>query len=143
MKKEDIALLREIKRNTERGLQALELVENKIYDDNFSLVLMRESFRFRDICDRAKAGLASAKQMPEPPNKVEEMMMSASVWANTALNTSTGHLAEMMIKGNAAGLSGIWKAMNHNSEAGEQAVKLAEELLDLEENNIKELKKYL
>ena len=36
MKKDDVELLREIQKNTEMGLHALEIMENKVYDDKLS-----------------------------------------------------------------------------------------------------------
>ena len=143
MKKDDVELLREIQKNTEMGLHALEIMENKVYDDKLSLQLIRESFKYGELHDRAKAQLLAAKQMPEPENKIARMMLSASINGSTLLNTTTSHVAELMIRGSNMGLSRQWKAMNHNDQAGEQSMELARELMDFEENNIKELRKYL
>ena len=143
MKKDDVELLREIQKNTEMGLHALEIMENKVYDDKLSLQLIRESFKYGELHDRAKAQLLAAKQMPEPENKIARMMLSASINGSTLLNTTTSHVAELMIRGSNMGLSSLWKAMIHNDQAGEQSMELARELMDFEENNIKELRKYL
>ena len=143
MKKDDIGLLKEIQKNTEMGLHALEVVSNKVYDDSLALQLARESFKYGELHDRAKAQLLAAKQLPDPENKVERLMLSASIQGNTLFNSSTSHIAEMMIRGSNMGLSSLWKAMNHNSQAEDRSVELAKELMDFEENNIKELKKYL
>ena len=62
MKKDDVELLREIQKNTEMGLHALEIMENKVYDDKLSLQLIRESFKYGELHDRAKAQLLAAKQ---------------------------------------------------------------------------------
>lgn len=143
MKKDDVELLREIQKNTEMGLHALELMSSKVYDDSLALMLARESFKYSELHDRARAQLLAAKQMPEPEHKVNRLMLSASIQGNTLFNSSTSHLAEMMIQGSNMGLSSLWKSMNHNPEAQGQAMELAQELMDFEENNIKELKKYL
>lgn len=143
MKKDDVELLREIQKNTEMGMHALDVVSNKVYDDSMALMLARESFKYGEIRDRAKAQLLAANQRPEPENKVNRMMLSAAIQGNTFFNSSTSHLAELMIRGSSMGLSDLWKAMNRNAQAGENAAQLAKELMDFEENNIKELKKYL
>lgn len=143
MKKDDLELLKEIQKNTEMGLHALEMVSSKVYDDSLALQLARESFKYGELHDRAKAQLLSAKQMPVPENKVERLVLSASIQGNTLFNSSTSHLAEMMIRESNMGLSNLWKAMNHNGQAEGQSVELAKELMNFEENNIKELKKYL
>lgn len=143
MKKDDVELLREIQKNTEMGMHALDVMSSKIYDDSMALMLARESFKYGEIHDRARAQLLAANQRPEPENRVNRMMLSAAIQGNTLLNASTSHLAELMIRGSSMGLSSLWKSMNHNAEAGDNAVRLARELMDFEENNIKELKKYL
>ena len=143
MKKDDVELLEEIRKNTEMGLHALDLVSNKVYDDSLALQLARESFKYGELHDRARAQLLAQNRLPGAENKVGKLMLSASIQGNTLFNSSTSHLAELMIRGSNMGLSDRRKAKNHNSQAGDQTVELAKELMDFEENNIKELKKYL
>ncbi len=143
MKKDDVALLREIQKNTEMGLHALEVINSKVYDDSLALQLARESFKYGEIHDRAKAQLLAQRQVPDPVNKVEQIMLTASIQGNTLVNSSTSHVAEMLIRGSNLGLTSLWKSMNHNDQADGYSVELAKELMDFEENNIRELKKYL
>ncbi len=143
MKKDDVALLREIQKNTEMGLHALEVINSKVYDDSLALQLARESFKYGEIHDRAKAQLLAKRQVPDPINKVEQIMLTASIQGNTLVNSSTSHVAEMLIRGSNMGLTSLWKSMNHNDQAEGYSVELAKELMDFEENNIRELKKYL
>lgn len=143
MKKDDVALLREIQKNTEMGLHALEVINSKVYDDSLALQLARESFKYGEIHDRAKAQLLAERQVPDPVNKVEQIMLTASIQGNTLVNSSTSHVAEMLIRGSNMGLTSLWKSMNHNDQAEGHSVELAKELMDFEENNIRELKKYL
>ena len=70
-------------------------------------------------------------------------MLTASIHGNTLFNATTSHMAEMLIRGSSMGMTSLWKAMNRNEKADGQALVLAGELLDFEENNIRELKKYL
>lgn len=143
MKKDDVALLREIQKNTEMGLRALEVINSKVYDDSLALQLARESFKYGEIHDRAKAQLLAKRQVPDPINKVEQIMLTASIQGNTLVDSSTSHVAEMLIRGSNMGLTSLWKSMNHNDQAEGYSVELAKELMDFEENNIRELKKYL
>lgn len=143
MKKDDVALLREIQKNTEMGLHALEVINSKVYDDSLALQLARESFKYGEIHDRAKAQLLAKRQVPDPINKVEQIMLTASIQGNTLVDSSTSHVAEMLIRGSNMGLTSLWKSINHNDQAEGYSVELAKELMDFEENNIRELKKYL
>lgn len=59
------------------------------------------------------------------------------------LDTSLGHIAELMIRENNNGIIGLEKALKHNERAGEGSVALARQLIGFEEKNIESLKKYL
>ncbi len=76
-------------------------------------------------------------------SRVADLMLKGSIHANTALNVSREHLAEMMIQGSSRGITSMWKTMKHNRLATDEAVELAQELVDFEEKNIERLKEYL
>ncbi|MDE7249458.1 MAG: hypothetical protein K2N82_06125, partial [Lachnospiraceae bacterium] len=59
------------------------------------------------------------------------------------LNTSTSHIAEMLIQGSNRGLTSMWKSVNHHEKAGDVSMEIANELMDFEEKNIERLKQYL
>ena len=143
MKKDDIQLYREIQKNAQMGRRAIETITPKVYDDSMALMLTRDLFRYGEIQNEARKALLAAREVPPAENKVSSAMLTASIHANTLLNTSTSHIAEMMIRGSNMGMTQLWKALNKNGQATDTAVELAKELVDFEENNIKELKKYL
>lgn len=61
MKNDDIELLREVQKNAEMGMHALEVINPKVYDDSMALMLARESFKYGELHDRARAGAAFRK----------------------------------------------------------------------------------
>lgn len=61
MKNDDIELLREVQKNAEMGMHALEVINPKVYDDSMALMLARESFKYGELHDRARAVLFSEK----------------------------------------------------------------------------------
>ena len=75
------------------------------------------------------------------------MMEKAKRWtsmqANTALNTSTEHLANLMIQSNTRGIADLMKTVKANKGAQKEYYELAEEFMDFEEKNIHRLKSYL
>ena len=132
--------------HSERELKRILPIVDKIEslrDDMMALMLARESFKYGELHDRARTVLLSKNQTPDPVNKVKQLMLTASIQGNTLLNSTTSHMAEMLIRGSSMGMTSLWKAMNRNEKADGQALELAGELLDFEENNIRELKRYL
>ena len=108
MKNDDIELLREVQRNAEMGMHALEVINPKVYDDSMALMLARESFKYGELHDRARAVLLSKNQTPDPVNKVKQLMLTASIQGNTLLNSTTSHMAEMLIRGSSMGMTSLW-----------------------------------
>lgn len=143
MKHDDAKILQEIQRNTEMGMTAIETILDKIEDDEFALQLSRQSLRYSEIHNKALDQILENKGEVYHRNQISDLMLRGSIHANTALNISKEHLAEMMIQGSNRGITSMWKAMKHNQMATDAAVELAQELVDFEESTIVRLKEYL
>ena len=53
MKHDDAMILKEIQKNTQMGMTAIDTILDKIGDDEFSLQLSRQSLRYSEIHNRA------------------------------------------------------------------------------------------
>lgn len=143
MKKEDAKLLKEVQRNARMGMKAIDALAGKVYDDDFALQLSRQSLKYAQIQNRAADRMINERVEPYKDNAIEDMMLVGGVHTNTLFNSSTSHIAELVIQGSNRGLTSMWKAMNENTHAAGFAVEMAKELMDFEEKNIERLKKYL
>ena len=94
--------------------------------------------------DRAVQKLVEGKTQIYRTNAIENMMLKMGIGYNTLLNTGTGHIAEMIIKGSNNGVLEMEKVLAHNEEfAGSPCRSLAKELIEMENANIRTLKEYL
>ena len=143
MKHDDAKILKEIQRNTEMGMTAIETILDKIENDEFSLELSRQSLRYAQIHNKALDQILEQEGEVYHGSQIADLMLKGSIHANTALNISKEHLAEMMIQGSNRGITSMWKSMKHNRLATDAAVELAQELVDFEEKNIERMKEYL
>lgn len=143
MKHDDAKILQEVQRNTEVGMTAIDTILDKIGDDEFSLQLAKQSLHYSELHNRALDQILKNEGEVYRGSQLTDMMIKGSIHANTALNISTGHLAEMMIQGSNRGITSMWKVMKHNSLATDAAVELAKELVDFEQENIERLREYL
>ena len=139
MKHDDAKILKEIQRNTEMGTTAIETILDKIEDDEFSLELSRQSLRYAQIHNKALDQILEQEGEVYHGSQIADLMLKGSIHANTALNISKEHLAEMMIQGSNRGITSMWKTMKHNRLATDAAVELAQELVDFEEKNIERM----
>ena len=143
MKSEEVAIYREIQRNTEMGMKAIETISDKVYDDDLAMQISRQSLKYSELHNAAIKQLVAAKAETYHGNFFSDMMLKLGIHYNTLLNTSTGHIAELMIKGSNMGVLEMEKVLRHNAKADEDSISLAKQLIDFEEKNVKRLKDYL
>lgn len=143
MKSDDIGILQDVQKNTKMAMKAIDALSGKIYDDTLSVQMARESMKYAEIYNKAADRLLSGKAAFYRDNGFQDMMLKGSVNMNTMLNTSTSHIAEMLIQGSNRGLTSMWKSVNHHEKAGDMSMEIAKELMDFEEKNIERLKQYL
>lgn len=143
MKHDDAKILQEVQRNTQLGMTAIDTILDKIEDDDFSLQLSKQSLHYSEIHNKALDRILKNEGDVYRGSQIADMMLKGSIHANTALDVSKGHLAEMMIQNSNRGITSMWKAMKHNQLATDEAVEIAQELVDFERENIARMKEYL
>ncbi len=143
MKSDDVKVLREVQRNTKMAMKAIDTITDRVYDDDLSMHITRESMKYAELYNKATDRLLNGRAASYRENGIQDMMLKGGVRANTMLNTSTSHIAELLIQGSNRGLTSMWKAINHNENAGNVSMEIAKELMDFEEKNIEKLKQYL
>lgn len=143
MKHDDAVVLKEIQKNTQMGMAAIDTILDKIGNDDFSLQLSKQSLRYSEIHNMALDKILENQGEVYRGNQITEMMLKGGIHMNTAFNISREHLAEMLIQGSNRGITSMWKVMKHNQLATNESVELAKELVDFEEKNIERLKEFL
>lgn len=143
MKKDDAEILREVQKNTEMAMQAIDMLSEKVYDDDMAVQLSKQSLKYSELHNRALDRLLEGRAEPWHSNNISKLILTGGIHSNTLFNTSTSHIAELMIKGSSAGITDLCKAMNHHEHADRVSLEVARELMDFEEKNIERFKKYL
>lgn len=143
MRKQEINIYKEIQRNTEMAMKAIDTISDKVYDDNLAMQINKQSLKYAEIRNQAYDRLLESKAEPYKSSYLQNLMLTGGIQYNTLLNTSTGKIAELMIKGSNMGVLEMNKVLNHNEGADAQSVALANRLIEFEAKNIERLKKYL
>ena len=143
MKSQEVSLYQEIQRNTEMAMKAIDTISDKIYDDALAMQMSRQSIRYSELHNEASRQLVEAKAQNYQGSALADVVLKTGLRYNTMLNTSTGRIAELMIKNSTTGILEMEKALKHNEGAGERPVALAKQLIELEEKNVARLKSYL
>lgn len=139
---QEINVLKEVKKNTRMAVNAIDILRSKVYNQKFAYELAAQRNRFREFERRAEAGLWE-QGVTARESGLEKAMLWGGIQANTLLNISTPHMADMIIRGNTRGIAELMKVRHNNKNTGSFANEMAEELMDFEEENIERLKPFL
>ena len=126
----DLAILNETYRNSKRVVDAINMVISKVEDEDLALDLNRQAVKFLSYEDKVVEMIREANRRPEVPSMMEKAKRWTSMQANTALNTSTEHLANLMIQSNTRGIADLMKTVKANKGAQKEYYELAEEFMD-------------
>lgn len=143
MTSQEVTVYREIQKNAEMGMKAIDTISDVVHDETLSMQLSRQSIKYSELYNEATKQLLEAKAEGYKSSALSDAMLRTGIHYNTMLNTSTGHIAELMIKGSTNGIIEMEKVLKHNEEAGERPVNLARKMIELEERNVERLKQYL
>ena len=143
MLKQEVNIYKEIQRNTEMAMRAIDAVSDKVFDERLAMQMSKQSLEYAQIRNQAYDKLLEAKADPYRSSYVENLRLAGGIQYNTLFNTSTSRIAEVMIKECNSGVLQLNKVLNHNRQADEQAQSLANKLLRFEEKNVEQLTKYL
>lgn len=143
MKSEEAAVYREIQKNTDNAMKAIDTISGKVYDDDFALQISKQSLKYAEFYNEASRQLVDAKAERYQSTALSDALLKTGIHYNTLLNTSLEHIAELMIRENNNGIIEMEKVLKHNDRAGEGPVALAKRLIGFEEKNIENLKRYL
>lgn len=143
MKSDDAAMLREVQKKSSTALKAIQAISEYVDNADLSRMLFGQSKIIENIRNRAVESLMEGGEQVRQESIVSQTLVSGSIHMNTMLNTSTSHIAELMIKNHQKGVTGMWRAMNRYDTATDRSVELAQELADFEESCIERMRPYL
>ena len=98
---------------------------------------------FVDIQNRALKELTNNEAEGYRTSQVQEVLQRSGLQVSSLLDSSTTHVADMLIQENSKGVTELCRSMKQNENASRQCRELAEELEGFEEKNMERLKKYL
>ena len=119
MRWEDIQVFRVVQKNAELAMKAVDTVSDKTYDDDLALHLSRQSLKYSELRNQAAGKLLSAHLEPSRKNVVEEMVVAGTMHRDTLLNTSTSHIAELIIQESSRKISKLCQSLHkYENEIG-------------------------
>lgn len=138
-------LLEELYKNSKMGANSIIDLLPKVKDQNMRDELTSELDSFEKFAKEAETLLYEINTEPQEESLFARLGTKMSVAMNTMVDSTSSHIAEMMIKGATMGITEATKLLreSENSSCSEEALSLARRLIKYEEESIDRLKKFL
>lgn len=137
--------LSEIYKNTKMGADSIINLLPKVKDDGIRSLMTMQLDGYERYAARAQAALEARGEEAKEENVMTRLGARMGMAFNTMLDSTTGHIAEMMIEGSNMGITDMTKLLNNFGvgNGDSEAVRLAREVVRFEEHNLEMLKPYL
>ncbi len=138
----DYQLLSKIYSGTHIGSKSLNAMLPGIKNNSLRKAVITQIGEYDKINSDAKCQISNLGKKAQTPIFTS---MSASMEAkmNVAMNSSTSHLAEVIIKGSNMGIISITKELNNSQFCTPESYNLGRRLVKTEENNVSRIKSFL
>ena len=138
-----INLLEAIYKNVRMGADSIIDIMPKVGDENLRSELTSELKRYEEFSAEIEKYILNLGEEAKDQGILAKLGTKMSVAMNTMMDSTTSHIAEMMIKGTAMGIIDLGKLLSRAELMCQECTQLAKDLLTFEEDKINVLKYYL
>ena len=140
MMNKDAELLSAIYKNAKTGYHSTDALLPKASQGKFGGELRSCRDQYQNFAKDASQRLQEMELSPKEPNPLSRLSMQVGIAANTMLDSSPSHLAEMMINGSTMGIIDLEKRLKQCGESDPEVQRLGKDLLEFEQQSIDRLK---
>lgn len=138
-------LLGNVYKNVKMAGDSILNLMPKVKDERLKSDMTVQLSAFEAFASRAVKLLAEENEKPEDEGTVAKLSAKWGTMVNTMMDSSTSHLAQMMIEGATMGANELTRKLREveNTGVSESALRLTRDVCAFEEKIIKEMKAYL
>ena len=142
-KTEDV--LKAVFKNVKMASDSILNIMPKVEDEKFKSDLTVTLSAFEAFASRATKLLADEGVKPEEEGTLTKLSAKWGTMMNTMRDSTTSHLAEMMVEGATMGVNEMLKELreSENSGVSESALRLTRDVCAFEEKVVEDMKAYL
>ena len=139
----EIEILKEVNKNSKIGIDGINFILEKAIDNDFKNMLYSQKDEYQNIYDRSKNLLLQNNEYLENTQTLQKAMSWIGIQMSTLTNATDSKLAEILIQGNDMGIIKGTKLLNSLPFKTNGIRNLLNAFVELQQENIEELKKYL
>ena len=135
----------EIYKNTKMGADAIINLLPHVKDDTVRSLMTMQLDGYEKYATRAAEQLEARNVTPREEGLLTRVSARIGMAFQTLLDSTTSHIAQMMIEGSNMGITEMTKLLNTYAPLGEaeEAVRLAREIVAFEQHNVEIMKRFL
>ncbi len=138
-----VDFLSEIYRGAKMGVETINTLLKKVKDNKIYDELKYQLRSYDEIANEAYEELLKRNHEPKDISAMTKFSSRMGLEINTLISNSPSHVADMLIKGITMGVTGITKTLNSHQNSDPQIQVLASRFIELEQDNIERLMKFL
>ena len=141
----DLELLGLIYKNVKMGSESIINLMPKVADDKLKSDMTEKMNSYETYARKAEDLLLENGKRPKEENLVTKLSSKAGIAMNTMIDSTTSHIAQMMIEGSTMNVTDLTKNIHkYDCEGAENDVlSFARDIVNFEEKNIENMNQYL
>ena len=139
----NVEMLNFIYQNAQMGQNTLNQLLKISEDEKFNKLLGSQFDEYKKIFDESEQKLNALGKEAKDIRSSQKVMVYIMINIETLRDKSPSHICEMLIQGSTMGIIDITKNLKEYKDANKDILSLGQELLEFEQQNIEECKKFL
>ena len=138
-------LLDKMYKNVKMGSDSMINVMSRVSDEGLRRELTSQLAKYEDYSKLVSQMIYDRGGKPKEENIVTKLSAKMGMAMNTMTDSTTSHIAQMVIEGATMGMTDMTTALREyeNTNCSEDALRLARDIATFEDNSIEKLKKFL
>ncbi len=136
-------ILQNIYQGAKMGTDAIAKLLPKVKSDQFKDAMSAQLNGYQNFMGDACTKLTAINKAPEEVSIMQKIPSEIGMAMGTAMEKTDSKIAELMINGSVMGLAEIKKSVAGKNGVPADTMKLAQDVIAFEENNINNLKSFL
>lgn len=139
----NVELLNYIYQNAEMGKNTISQLIGISQDEEYKKLLRSQLQEYISIYGSTDKKLKELNKDAKNINPFSKVTAYTMINFKTLADKTPSHLSEMLIQGSTMGIIDLTKKLKEYADADQEILSLANKLLEFEQNNVEECKKYL
>lgn len=136
-------MLNELYKNAEMGINAINTLVEKADDDKLKKELSAQLHNYRAMEAQIEREIKSRGQVADSTSALGRLGLRTSVKMNLMMDKSPSHIAQMMMEGANMGVIDLTRTLHKNMQVDPAVKDLAGKLLQVEQQSIEVMRKFL